>query len=142
MNHGSLPDAPIRLHTTFSEAVEQLRRNLDPADFDIIRGSQGIRDVLKAVDDALKQTNLADSPARFAQFPKAMASIVRWLDKNSAAIDVVMQSGPQICGLGVMGLIWGGLKFLIIVRPSSCCAAIPTRSPFSRHQKISQTRSR
>jgi hypothetical protein len=45
-----------------------------------------------------------------------MANVVGWLDKNSDAIDMVVQSTPQICGLSLMGLIWGGLKFIVIVR--------------------------
>jgi hypothetical protein len=111
MNYNSVSGAPSPLHSTFEEVVGQLRHKLDPADFDIIRGSQSVQDVLKAVDDALKQSNLAHEQSRFAPFREAMANVVRWLDKNSDAM-----SAPQICGLSLMGLIWGGLKFIVIVR--------------------------
>ena len=127
MSHAPLLETPaLLLHSTFGDTVDQLQRHLDPADFAIIRRSQSTRDVLKAVEDVLKQTNQAHSRERFAQLPKAMANVVHWLDKNSAVIDVVMQSSLQICGLGLMGLIWGGLKFLIIVRPISRCETMTT----------------
>lgn len=120
MNQALSSEAPARLHSIFKEAVKELQHKLDPTDFDIIRRAQSIQDVLKAVDDALKQSNLISRHVRFARFRGAMANVVRWLDKNGAAIDMVVQSSPQICGLSVMGLIWGGLKFLIIVCPISC----------------------
>lgn len=108
--------ASLRLHTTFKEAAGQLQHKLDPADFDIIRGAQSMQDLLKALDDALKPSNLAHDQARFSRFGKKMANVVSWLDRNGAAIDMVVQSTPQIFGLSLMGLIWGGLKFVILVR--------------------------
>jgi hypothetical protein len=122
MNHH--PRSKARLDSTFTEAVEELQRKLDPADFDIIRGAQSVQDVLEVIDDALKQSNLAPGQARFARFREAMANVLQWLETNSAAIDMVVKSTPQICGLSLMGLIWGGLKFLIIVCPISCNATM------------------
>ena len=115
MNYEAVSAAPSPLHSTFKDVVGQLQHKLDPADFDIIRRAQSVQDVLKAVDDALKQSNLTQEQSRFARFREAMANVVRWLDKNSSAIDMVVQSTPQICGLSLMGLIWGGLKFIVIV---------------------------
>lgn len=86
----------------------QLQRKLGPADFNIIRRAQSVQDVLKAVDDALKQSNLAHEQSRFARF--RVTNVVLGLDKNSGAIDMVVQSTPQICELSLMGLIWGGLN--------------------------------
>ena len=108
MSHGFSPEV-YRLYATFEEVVKQLEHKLDRADFEIIRGSQSTDDMLNAADEALKHSKLA------ARFREAMVSVICWLDKNSTAIDVVVQSSPQICRLNLMGLIWGGLKFLIIV---------------------------
>lgn len=140
MNHRPLSKAPPRLHSTFKDAVEELQQKLEPADFDIIRTAQGVQDVLKVVDDAIKQANLAPEQVQFARFREVLAIVVRWLDKNSVAIDMVVQSGPQICGLSLMGLIWGGLKFLVIVCPLLCPATMALA--LNRRQKISQTRLR
>ena len=143
MNDEAVSGAPSPLHSTFKDVVGQLQHKLDPADFDIIRRAQSVQDVLKAVDDALKQSNLAHEQSRFARFREAMANVVRWLDKNSNAIDMVVQSTPQICGLSLMGLIWGGLKFIVIVCSidTPCCVIMKARSHLSRRQRTSQTRS-
>lgn len=42
-------------------------------------------------------------------------SIVARLDRYADAIDMIAQSSPQAFGLNVVGMIWGSLKFLLVV---------------------------
>lgn len=49
---------------------------------------------------------------------KAVEGLFENLNRYSGPIDMVVQSSPQVMGLSLAGLIWGGLKFFVVVRYS------------------------
>jgi len=48
-------------------------------------------------------------------FEKIVKPTVARLNRYAKAIDMIAQSSPQAYGLNIVGLVWGSLKFLLVV---------------------------
>lgn len=48
-------------------------------------------------------------------FEKVVHSTVAKINRYADAIDMIAQSSPQAYGLNVVGLVWGSLKFLLVI---------------------------
>jgi len=48
-------------------------------------------------------------------FQKVVDSTVARINRYADAIDMIAQSSPQAYGLNIVGLVWGSLKFLLVV---------------------------
>lgn len=49
------------------------------------------------------------------RFEKVVDSTVARINRYADAIDMIAQSSPQAYGLNIVGLVWGSLKFLLVI---------------------------
>ena len=74
----------------------------------------------KIADDLLSCLDLTDNSstqntASKGKLKKATASTVARLRRYSDAIDMIAQSSPQAFGVNVTGIVWGSIKFLLVI---------------------------
>lgn len=76
---------------------------------------------------------------------RLMASVkplLSQLERFGGAIDMVVQSSPQIVGFSILGLVWGSIKFMVTVSPSTAychCTLLKLRRIACRLLRISPT---
>jgi hypothetical protein len=49
------------------------------------------------------------------RFEKVVDSTMASLNRYADAIDMIAQSSPQASGLNIVGMVWGSLKFLLVI---------------------------
>lgn len=91
--------------------IESLRASagISAKHYDILLQTTSPDDIISNVDNA---SSLQRDSGRFG---KAVGSTMTRIHRYADAIDMIAQSSPQAYGLNIVGLIWGSLKFLLVV---------------------------
>jgi len=123
------------LKDVYLDAHKQLRNlkaagQLSADDFQIITAKAQPDDLRTLVNDAIHRSSAAD--AKRAQ--DIVHRLVIFLKRFENALDMIVQSLPQIMGLSLAGLIWGGLKFVLVVSQQVGHMVLRWRS--SRHRLL------
>jgi hypothetical protein len=110
----SQPKPPLTLQSVHDDAIKQLQDagRLSAADYERIEGAT-LQEVLASVDNAVTRNPNARG---------VFKSLLERLGKFENAIDMLVQSSPQILGLSLVGLIWGSLKIFLVVSRYLCYA--------------------
>ena len=107
------------LESVYADALKQVKDlrdagRLSSAHYDTITGTSTPKDVLASVNDAILRHADAKSTTR-ARVQNMGESLRLRLERFGTAIDMLVQSSPQIMGLNLVGLLWGTLRFFIVV---------------------------
>ncbi len=70
-------------------------------------------DLLSSLDIIEKSSTQSTVPK--GRLEKAIASTAARLRRYSDAIDMIAQSSPQAFGVNVTGIVWGSIKFLLVI---------------------------
>jgi hypothetical protein len=91
--------------------------HLSPADYELLLKTEKPEDVLDTLQEAIEKnaTLHADTKRRARS---ALEPLLLRLERFSSAIDMLAQSSPQAMGLNFVGLIWGSVRFLLVVNKS------------------------
>jgi hypothetical protein len=103
----------------YQDAIRQLQGlkdagSLSAADYETLTETKEPKDILDTLQYAIEKnaTSHADVKRR-AQ--KVVEPLLLRLERFGSAIDVLAQSAPQAVGLNLVGLIWGSVRFLLVV---------------------------
>jgi hypothetical protein len=104
---GSQPKPPLTLQSVQDDAIKQLQDagRLSATDYKRIDGTT-LEGLLASVDNTVARNTNAIGVFR---------SLLERLGKFEKAIDMLVQSSPQVLGLSLVGLIWGSLKVFLVV---------------------------
>lgn len=107
------------LDSIYAEAIGQLKTlrdsgRLSSSDYDMLTTTKSPQDVLTFVDEAIKKSNAAHPIAK-TRIGAVVEPLLQRLERFGAAIDMIVQSLPQIHGMNLIGLVWGGIKFVVVV---------------------------
>jgi hypothetical protein len=87
---------------------------LSDEDYEIVTCTTTPEDALELVNTSILKNTEVDYKAK-TRLKQTVEAFVRRMERFGAAIDMVAQSSPQILGLNLVGLIWGSMKFLLVV---------------------------
>jgi hypothetical protein len=87
---------------------------LSDEDYDIVTGTTRAEEVLELANASILKNTETDSKVKKG-LKQTVETFVRRMERFGAAIDILVQSSPQILGLNLVGLIWGSMKFLLVV---------------------------
>lgn len=117
--HGSLPhsksvDSVFTLESVYIDALSQVERlhgsgTLSKKHYNILLHTTRLEDLLTTCEKSAKLKHDQNG------ISKTITSAVTRITRYSDAIDMIAQSSPQAYGLNVVGLVWGSLKFLLVV---------------------------
>jgi hypothetical protein len=107
------------LESIYAEAIGQLRTlrdigRLSSSDYDMLTKAKGPQDMLAFVDEAIKISQAAHPDAK-KRISAVVEPLLQRLERFGSAIDMIVQSLPQIHGLNLIGLVWGGIRFMMVV---------------------------
>jgi hypothetical protein len=83
-------------------------------EYDILTKTKRPQQILDVVETALKE-NGDKHPDMKRRAETIIEPLLQRLTRFEKCIDMIAQSSPQAFGLNVAGLIWGGLKFYLVV---------------------------
>ncbi|KAI9817428.1 MAG: hypothetical protein M1827_001037 [Pycnora praestabilis] len=83
-------------------------------DYNSLLAAKGPEDVLSSVEDVIYM-DAAIHPNTKHRMRVVVEPLVGRFERFSSAIDMLAQSSPQAMGVSVVGLIWGSLKFIIMI---------------------------
>ena len=103
----------------YADALKQVRDlrgagRLSSAHYDTITGTSTPKDVLASVNDAILRHGDAKSTTK-TRMQNMGESLRPRLERFGTAIDMLAQSSPQVMGVNLVGLLWGTLKFFVVV---------------------------
>ncbi|MCJ1305113.1 hypothetical protein MMC08_007927, partial [Hypocenomyce scalaris] len=107
------------LESVYADALKQVRDlrgagRLSSAHYDTITGTSTPKDVLASVNDAILRHGDAKSTTK-TRMQNMGESLRPRLERFGTAIDMLAQSSPQVMGVNLVGLLWGTLKFFVVV---------------------------
>ncbi|GAB1309888.1 hypothetical protein MFIFM68171_00098 [Madurella fahalii] len=113
-SHGS---PPFGLKDVYEGAVRELKTrkdngDLSRSDFDLITRSTGILDLMSQVQDVIVDRQ------QHAKGRRVLAigdSVLKKLQAFGSAIDMLVQSVPDVLDMGIVGLLWGTLRFFLLI---------------------------
>lgn len=114
------------LELIYKEAVDQLQSmrdvdQLSSVDHDLITSTRNPGEVILTVEDALAK--FSENQLNSSRISTSVMPLILLFERFGMAIDMVMQfhGSTQFLGVSIVGLVWGSIKFLIIVSPSNTC---------------------
>ena len=110
------------LEGIYEGAISQLRAfkdagYLSPAEYEWLLKTEKPQDVLDTLQEAI-QKNVALRADTKRRARSVLEPLLLRLERFSSAIDMLAQSSPQAIGLNPVGLIWGSVRFLLVVSRS------------------------
>jgi hypothetical protein len=119
------PGGHYTFETIHKEAVDQLKQlqsenRLSDQDFAVLTGTQSGEDVLNYARDVILKCD-ANSKRR-EKIKRVLEPLILRLDRYDSAISSLVTALPSAFGANIAGLIWGSLKFVLMV-----CIASSTR---------------
>jgi hypothetical protein len=137
------------LEDIYEDAISQLGAFMDaghlsPADYELLLKTGKPEDVLDTLQEAIEKNAAlhADTKRRARS---VLEPLLLLLERFSSAIDMLAQSSPQAIGLNFVGLIWGSVRFLLVVSKSlniSSWDTIDAKAGCARHCRHLQPRVR
>ena len=130
------------LEDIYEDAINQLRAckdagHLSPADYESLMKTEKPEDILDTLQEAIeKNVALHTDTKRRAQ--SVLEPLLLRLERFSSTIDILAQSSPQAMGLNLVGLIWGSVRFLLVVSKSlniSSWNMIDAKAGCARHHR-------
>jgi hypothetical protein len=109
----------FNLEDVYQDTLLQLQRmtvagRLSQSEYDTVTQTQSPHDVIHTLQHALEVGSaLLQSPK--SRVHHVVEQLLLRLERFGSAIDVVAQSSPNVFGVNPVGLIWGALKFVLIV---------------------------
>ncbi|KAF7972002.1 hypothetical protein HWV62_19285 [Athelia sp. TMB] len=88
------------------------RGQITSADYNLITTTSKPGEILDAVQGAIASQTHSDARTRISQVVKPL---LERLERSGSAIDMVIGAAPQIVGASVLGLVWGSVRFLMIM---------------------------
>ena len=137
------------LEGIYEDAISQLRAfkdagYLSPTEYESLLKAEKPEDILDTLQEAIeKNVSLHADTKRRAQ--SVLEPLLLRLERFSSAIDMLAQSSPQAMGLNLVGLIWGSVRFLLVVSKSlnvSSWEMIDVKAGCARHYRHLQSRVR
>jgi hypothetical protein len=137
------------LEDIYKDAISQLRAfkdagHLSPADHESLLKTEKPEDILDTLQEAIERNvTLHTDTKRRAQ--SVLEPLLLRLERFGSAIDILAQSSPQAMGLNLVGLIWGSVRFLLVVSKSlniSSWDMIDVKTGCARHYRHLQSRVR
>jgi biopolymer transport protein ExbB/TolQ len=118
------------LESVYTDAMKQLSAlkadgRLSDEDYEIVTGTTKPEEVLELVNTSILKNTETDSKVK-KRLKQMVEAIVRRMERFGAAINMIVQSSPQILGLNLVGLIWGSMRFLLVVSGHSRLRAAET----------------
>src|SRR5580700_10626855 len=109
--------------SVYMDAMKQLGAlradgRLSHEDYEIVTGTTKPEEVLELVNTSIISNTGTDSKIK-KRLKQTVEMFVRRMERFGSAIDMVVQSSPQILGLNLVGLIWGSVRFLLVVSEHS-----------------------
>jgi len=106
------------LREVYEEATRELKirkdnGHLTEADFDLITHATGIQDLMAQVRGIIVDRQQHIKGRRVLAIGD---SLLKKLQGFGSAIDMLVQSVPDILDMGLVGLLWGSLRFFLLVR--------------------------
>ena len=77
---------------------------------------KSLQNIFDSVSEAISQHNELYGTGIADKFRRVFGSLLERLGKFETAIDMLAQSMPQVMGLSLVGIIWGSIKILLVVR--------------------------
>lgn len=106
------------LELIYREAVDQLQSmrdtgQLSSVDYDMITSTSKPGEALLPMEKAIAK--LSEQQLSSSRISASVVPLMLRLERFSAAIDMVMQVSPQLMGVSLLGLVWGSIRFLLVV---------------------------
>ena len=134
------------LEDIYEDAISQLRAfkdagHLSPAEYELLLKTEKPEDILDTLQEAIEKnvTLHADTKRRARS---VLEPLLLRLERFSSAIDILAQSSLQAMGLNPVGLIWGSVRFLLVVSKSpniSSWDMIDVKAGCTRHYRHLQS---
>ncbi|KAA6409989.1 MAG: hypothetical protein FRX48_06603 [Lasallia pustulata] len=107
------------LETIYAGALDQIKKlrdaaKLSSADYDMITGDSRPKDVLTFMNDTILRHASFQSNKRIRVREKAKP-LLEGLERFGGVIDIFASSSPQVHGVNPARLIWGFMKFLLLI---------------------------
>ena len=107
------------LETIYAGALDQIKKlrdaaKLSSADYDMITGDSRPEDVLTFMNDTILRHASYQSNKRIRVREK-VKPLLEGLERFGGVIDIFASSSPQVHGVNPARLIWGFMKFLLLV---------------------------
>ena len=109
----------ITFESIYADALDQLgalRSNgrLSDDDYKTITTTTNPNDVLETIHEIILD-NASTQPEFKKRLVQVMEPLILRLERFGAVIDLITQSSPQVIGLNLVGLVWGTIKFVVLV---------------------------
>jgi len=110
-------DPGYTLEAIHRNAIQELRArkeggSLSTSDFELIAQNSSFEDVVSQFNAAVGKCRDSEKKRRI---PNIGHSVVHRLEKFGMAIDMLAQSMPEVVGINPVGIIWGSIRFILIV---------------------------
>lgn len=118
MNH--LSRLAYDISDVYSDALQQLKDlraagRLNAADFEILTTTTRPDDAITLLKDVMLVASNDQAKKKKPKIQGVVDALVQRLFKFESAIEMIVSSAPQVMGVNVAGLVWGSLKFVLIV---------------------------
>ena len=106
------------LETIYAGAVEQIKDlqdkgNVSQAEVDLITRTTTAQQFFDYTEGQISSN--ASLSVHRSKTTETMQALLLRIKGFESALDMLAQSSPQILGINIVGLIWGTLKFVIVV---------------------------
>ncbi|KAI9854314.1 MAG: hypothetical protein M1824_000407 [Vezdaea acicularis] len=107
------------LEEAYADAVAQLERlqqagHLSLVDYNIVVDTRRPEELLAIINDAATRSAKSHPDAK-KRVQRVVEPLLMRLERFGSAIDLLAQCSPQITGVNIVGLIWGSVKFLLVI---------------------------
>ena len=107
------------METIYAGALDQIKElrdtgKLSSEDYDMITGDSRQEDILTFMNDTILRHASSQSSKRIRVREKAKP-LLEGLERFGGVIDIFASSSPQVHGVNPARLIWGVMKFLLLV---------------------------
>lgn len=109
------------LESVYADALDQVRGlrddgHLSSTDYDMITGASKPEDVLTLMNDTILRHASSQSIKQKKERLRAKAKpLLEGIERYGGVIDILASSSPQLHGVNPARLLWGFIKFLLLV---------------------------